>query len=120
MTKGATTIWERWDILRPDDTLNPGGTTSFKHYALGAVADWLHRVVGGVTATGYGKNAFRPRPGGEMTWARTRHETPYGTVSLSWEQTATGLTADIVVPRAAMRPRSCPAAHRSRGGRALT
>ncbi|WP_424921831.1 family 78 glycoside hydrolase catalytic domain [Streptomyces sp. wa1] len=100
VTMGATTIWERWDSLRPDGTLNPGGMTSFNHYALGAVADWLHRVVGGVTAIepGYRKIAFHPRPGGGMTWARTRHETPYGTVSLSWEQTVNGLTASMVVP----------------------
>ncbi|MER7485842.1 family 78 glycoside hydrolase catalytic domain [Streptomyces sp. NPDC126497] len=97
---GATTIWERWDSMRPDGTLNPGGMTSFNHYALGAVADWLHRVVGGITATapGYRSIAFRPRPGGGITWARTRHDTPYGTASLSWELRATGLTARITVP----------------------
>lgn len=100
VTQGATTIWERWDSLRPDGTLNPGGMTSFNHYALGAVADWLHRVVGGITATapGYREIAFRPQPGGGITWASTRHETPYGTASLSWEETATGLTARCTVP----------------------
>lgn len=100
VTMGGTTIWERWDSLRPDGSLNPGGMTSFNHYALGAVADWLHRVVGGITATapGYRKITFRPRPGGGITSARARHETPYGTVSISWEQTAMGLTADVVVP----------------------
>ncbi|MER6347900.1 family 78 glycoside hydrolase catalytic domain [Streptomyces sp. NPDC001595] len=100
VTMGATTIWERWDSMRPDGTLNPGGMTSFNHYALGAVADWLHRVVGGVTATapGYRTLAFRPRPGGGITWARTRHETPYGTAELSWELTADGMTARATVP----------------------
>jgi alpha-L-rhamnosidase len=74
--------------------------TSFNHYALGAVADWLHRVVGGITATapGYRTLSFRPRPGGGITWARTRHETPYGTAALSWELTTTGMTARITVP----------------------
>lgn len=101
VTVGATTVWERWDSLRPDGTLNPGGMTSFNHYALGAVADWLHRVVGGVTATapGYRELDFHPRPGGGITWARTRHASPYGMVSASWESTADGgLTASITVP----------------------
>ncbi|MET4656445.1 alpha-L-rhamnosidase [Streptomyces sp. PvP037] len=100
VTMGATTIWERWDSLRPDGTLNPGGMTSFNHYALGAVADWLHRVVGGISATapGYRRLSFRPRPGGGISWARVRHDTPYGTAALSWELTATGMTADITVP----------------------
>jgi alpha-L-rhamnosidase len=100
VTMGATTIWERWDSLRPDGTLNPGGMTSFNHYALGAVADWLHRVVGGIelTAPGYRTITFRPRPGGGITWAKARHETPYGTAAVSWQLTATGMTAHITVP----------------------
>jgi alpha-L-rhamnosidase len=48
VTMGATTIWERWDSMRPDGTINPGEMTSFNHYALGAVADWLQRSVGGL------------------------------------------------------------------------
>jgi alpha-L-rhamnosidase len=51
VTMGATTIWERWDSIRPDGTINPSGMTSLNHYALGAVASWLHRVVGGIEAT---------------------------------------------------------------------
>ncbi|MFD3454865.1 family 78 glycoside hydrolase catalytic domain [Streptomyces sp. NPDC058691] len=97
---GATTIWERWDSLRPDGTLNPGGMTSFNHYALGAVADWLHRVVGGIAPAepGYRAITYRPRPGGGITWARTRHETPYGTAALSWELTEGRLVATVTVP----------------------
>ncbi|MFJ9024949.1 family 78 glycoside hydrolase catalytic domain [Streptomyces sp. NPDC102259] len=100
ITMGATTIWERWDSLRPDGTLNPGGMTSFNHYALGAVADWMHRVVAGLApaSPGYRTITFRPRPGGGITWARAGHETPYGTAAVSWEQTATGLTVEVTVP----------------------
>ncbi len=100
VTMGATTIWERWDSLRPDGTLNPGGMTSFNHYALGAVADWLHRVVAGLDSAspGYRTLRFRPRPGGGITWAKARHMTPYGTASISWEQTPAGLTAHVVIP----------------------
>ncbi|MFE6804468.1 family 78 glycoside hydrolase catalytic domain [Streptomyces sp. NPDC057681] len=100
VSMGATTIWERWDSLRPDGTLNPGGMTSFNHYALGAVADWLHRTVAGLehTQPGYRTLAFRPRPGAGITWAKARHETPYGTAAISWEQTAGGISAQITVP----------------------
>ena len=48
VTMGATTIWERWDSMLPDGTINPGQMTSFNHYALGAVADWMHRNIGGI------------------------------------------------------------------------
>ena len=52
VTMGATTIWERWDSMLPDGTINPGEMTSFNHYALGAVADWMHRTIGGHRAAG--------------------------------------------------------------------
>ena len=48
VTMGATTMWERWDAVLPDGRVNATGMTSLNHYALGAVADWLHRVVGGL------------------------------------------------------------------------
>ncbi|MBR7831763.1 glycoside hydrolase family 78 protein [Actinospica durhamensis] len=100
VTQGATTIWERWDSMRPDGSLNPGGMTSFNHYALGAVADWLHRVVAGLEATspGYRTIRFRPRPGGRIISAKARHETPYGTAAISWELVADTLNVDVTVP----------------------
>ena len=54
VTMGATTIWERWDSMLPDGSINPGEMTSFNHYAFGAVADWLHRTVAGLAAGGAG------------------------------------------------------------------
>ncbi|MEU6540695.1 glycoside hydrolase family 78 protein [Streptomyces sp. NPDC047000] len=100
VTMDATTVWERWDSMRPDGTLNPGGMTSFNHYALGAVADWLHRVVGGISedAPGYRRILFRPRPGGGITWARTRHETPHGTAELGWNLRSDRLLVEVTVP----------------------
>ena len=34
ISMGATTIWERWDSMLPDGSINPGQMTSFNHYAL--------------------------------------------------------------------------------------
>jgi len=44
---GATSVWERWGSVLPDGSVNPGEVTHFNHDALGAVADWMHRTVGG-------------------------------------------------------------------------
>ena len=62
VTMGATTVWERWDSMLPDGTINPGEMTSFNHYALGAVADWMHRTIGGIAPAepGYPRCASRP------------------------------------------------------------
>ena len=77
---GATTVWERWDSMLPDGTINPGEMTSFNHYALGAVVDWLHRTVAGLAPLepGYARVLVAPQPGGGLTWAKTSLETPHG------------------------------------------
>ncbi|GAA1017496.1 alpha-L-rhamnosidase [Acrocarpospora pleiomorpha] len=100
VTMGATTIWERWDSLLPDGTINPGEMTSFNHYALGAVADWMHRVIAGLAPAepGYRRLTVRPRPGGGLTHARACHDTPYGRAEVSWERTGARLTIEVVVP----------------------
>ncbi len=101
--QGATTIWERWDALQPDGTVNPGTMTSFNHYALGAVADWMHRSIGGLQAAapGYREIRFAPRPGGGITEAIARHESPYGTIAISWTATGDGLDVALMVPTGA-------------------
>ncbi|BDZ65420.1 family 78 glycoside hydrolase catalytic domain [Agromyces mangrovi Wang et al. 2018] len=96
---GGTTIWERWDALRPDGTVNVselmaggsdeesgGGMVSFNHYAAGAVGDWLYRRIAGLEPTSGGYRTFRVRPllGGGLTSARASTRTPYGVASSSW------------------------------------
>ncbi|WP_108249369.1 alpha-L-rhamnosidase [Planctomonas deserti] len=100
VTQGATTVWERWDSLLPDGTVHPGTMTSFNHYALGAVADWLHRVVAGLApaSPGYRAITFRPRPGGDLTRASAAHETPYGRASIEWRLENGELRVDVEVP----------------------
>ena len=65
VTMGATTVWERWDSMLPDGSINPGEMTSFNHYALGSVADWMHQVIGGIApaAPGYRELRIAPVPG---------------------------------------------------------
>ena len=88
VTMGATTVWERWDSMLPDGTMNPGEMTSFNHYALGAVADWLHRRVAGIAPAepGYRRIAVRPVPTSALTHAAARLRTPYGEASVGWRR----------------------------------
>lgn len=101
VTMGATTTWERWDSMLPDGSINPGGMTSFNHYALGAVAAWLQQTVGGLAAAepGYRVIEVAPQPGGGLTHAESVHRTPYGWAASSWEIGEGGrLSLDVVVP----------------------
>lgn len=112
VTMGATTIWERWDSLRPDGSIHPGQMTSFNHYAFGAVADWLHRTIGGLAPAepghrpghrpgyrpGYRRLDIRPLPGGGLTHARARHRTPYGMAACGWKLADGRIEIEVVVP----------------------
>ncbi|HEY4418716.1 MAG TPA: family 78 glycoside hydrolase catalytic domain [Pseudonocardia sp.] len=100
VTMGATTIWERWDSMLPDGSINPGQMTSFNHYALGAVADWLHRVVAGLAPAepGYRRILVRPVPGGGLISAAARHETPYGEAAVAWRRSGGRFLLDVEVP----------------------
>ena len=100
VTMGATTIWERWDSMLPDGSINPGEMTSFNHYALGAVADWMHRTIGSLAPLepGYQRIEIRPRPGGGITHASARHITPYGLAESKWKIENGTFTLEITVP----------------------
>jgi len=100
VTMGATTIWERWDSMRPDGSVNPGGMTSFNHYALGAVADWMHRSLAGLApaAPGYRALKVQPHPTAALTSASARHLTPYGEAEVKWERVDGRLKLNVKVP----------------------
>ncbi|MHA6523755.1 family 78 glycoside hydrolase catalytic domain [Tessaracoccus sp. G1721] len=98
---GATTIWERWDSLLPDGTVNPSGMTSFNHYAFGAVADWLHRVVAGLAAAepGYRRIRVAPQPPRRgLDSASASLATPYGEAAVAWRIVDDRLTLTVTVP----------------------
>ncbi|MEJ3749427.1 family 78 glycoside hydrolase catalytic domain [Actinomycetes bacterium KLBMP 9797] len=120
VTMGATTIWERWDSMLPDGTINPGEMTSFNHYALGAVADWLHRRVAGLApaAPGYRELMVEPLPDPALTSASARHRTPYGDASVAWKRADGVLRVRVEVPvgaTATVRLPGSPDAHVSHG-----
>ncbi|MEU1167602.1 alpha-L-rhamnosidase C-terminal domain-containing protein, partial [Streptomyces sp. NPDC005921] len=101
VTMGATTVWERWDSMLPDGTVNPGSMTSFNHYALGAVADWLYKTVAGIRPAepGYARVLLRPTPGPGLDWARGALDTPHGLVRCGWRRSDGGFVeVDIQVP----------------------
>ncbi|MGK9148164.1 glycoside hydrolase family 78 protein [Plantibacter flavus] len=100
VTKGATTIWERWDSLLEDGSVNPGEMTSFNHYALGAVADWMHRTVAGLApaAPGYREVRIAPRPIAGLDHAQARHLTPYGLASVGWRRDGSTVHVIAEVP----------------------
>ena len=100
VTMGASTVWERWDSMLEDGSINPGQMTSFNHYAFGAVADWLHRSVAGLAPgdAGYRVVRIAPRPLPGFDHASARHETPYGLASVGWRRKGDHVTVEASIP----------------------
>lgn len=97
---GATTIWERWDSMLPDGSINPGGMTSFNHYAFGAVATWLHGTVAGLSslAPGWTRVRIAPRPHPSIGSASATHDSPSGRIEVAWRLEGDALMIDVTVP----------------------
>ena len=97
---GATTVWERWDSMLPDGSINTGSMTSFNHYAYGAVADWIHRTIVGLEPlqAGYRQFSVCPRLGGGLYNASLRSRCPYGIIEVSWTTEADLVVLEVTVP----------------------
>ncbi len=99
---GATTIWERWDGIKPDSTFQTPGMNSFNHYAYGAIGDWIYRVVAGLDTDedmpGYKKIKIKPHIGGKLTHAAATLSTYYGKLHSGWKLEAGKLILEVEVP----------------------
>jgi alpha-L-rhamnosidase len=99
---GATTIWERWDGIKPDSTFQTPGMNSFNHYAYGAIGDWMYRVAAGIdtkeNAPGYKEVVIKPHIGGTFTSMSAELQTLYGAVSSTWNVNDKSISLDVKVP----------------------
>lgn len=100
MTKGATTIWEKWDAILPDGTV---GKHSLNHYAFGAVVDWLFGSVAGIsqedTSTAYDHIVLRPALTRRLSYAKASLESPHGSIRSHWRMDGTQLTWTVSIPQ---------------------
>ncbi len=105
--QGATTIWERWDGYVEGRGFQNPGMNSFNHWALGAVGEWLFRVVGGINPAypgepeclpAYKRFVIYPRPGGGLTWATTEFRSIRGPIRTAWRIENDTLTLEVSIP----------------------
>ncbi len=102
VTKDATTIWERWDGIKPDGSFQDSGMNSFNHYAYGAIGEWMYSVIAGIEIDpkqpGYKHILIQPHPGGGLSMAKASVHSMYGKVASSWELKDGKMTLRVEVP----------------------
>ena len=102
ISKGATTIWEHWDGIKPNGDIWPVSMNSYNHYAYGAVGDWMYGVVAGINtveeAPGFAKVHFSPIPDDRIDWFKAEIQTAYGRVSSRWWHEDGKVHYEIITP----------------------
>jgi alpha-L-rhamnosidase len=100
--QGATTIWERWDGIKPDGSFQDASMNSFNHYAYGAIGEWLYRVVAGIeadpTEPGYKRIHIQPQPGGQLTYVSAGFDSMYGRIETKWTLEGDDLHLAVTIP----------------------
>lgn len=90
ISKGATTVWEHWDGIKPDDTMWSTDMNSFNHYAYGAVADWMYGAAAGINSDpdrpGFEHIIFRPVTDRRLDFVKASIDTRRGTVASEWRR----------------------------------
>ena len=90
ISKGATTVWEHWDGIKPDGTMWSTDMNSFNHYAYGAVADWMYGSAAGINSDpdrpGFEHIIFRPVTDRRLDFVKASIDTRRGTVASEWRR----------------------------------
>ncbi|MEY3241591.1 MAG: hypothetical protein RIR11_3030 [Bacteroidota bacterium] len=99
---GATTIWERWDGIKPDSTFQNKGMNSFNHYAYGAIGEWMYRNITGINPVadipGYKSIKIAPKPSELMAFAKASLLGPLGGIRSEWIVKGDSIYCTIVIP----------------------
>jgi alpha-L-rhamnosidase len=102
VTKGATTIWERWDGIKRNGSFQDEGMNSFNHYAYGAVGKWIYGFIAGMDIDpdkpGFKNIIMNPNAPKELKFAKTNYHSIFGDIFTSWETKNDSFIFDVQVP----------------------
>jgi len=84
---GATTVWERWNSILPDGSMNPEGMNSLNHYSLGAIMEWAYKFVLGINKQekGYQIVTLAPKFDYRLKQISGYYTSSYGKLNISYK-----------------------------------
>jgi alpha-L-rhamnosidase len=100
---GATTIWERWNSLLADGTINGTDMNSFNHYSYGAIVEWMYRNMAGIRPLeeepGFKKAVIAPQPYYRISTVDAVYRSAAGVYESHWEIRENGMFwMKVVIP----------------------
>jgi len=105
VTRGATTMWERWDSCTQENGFGNVEMNSFNHYAYGAVGEWFFKTVCGIVPcveseklAGFKRFILAPEPGKCLDHAEATYHSFYGIIKSAWKRGDGRFTWKFTVP----------------------
>jgi len=97
---GATTMWERWNSVNADGTVNTASMNSLNHANFGTCAEWFYRGILGIDLLepGFKKILIAPQIGGSLTAAQGHYDSIQGRIASSWQFTNKLVTLNVTIP----------------------
>lgn len=97
---GATTIWERWNSVMPDGTINPEGMNSLNHYSYGSVIGWMYSDICGIRPLepGFRRAVIEPHPDRRLGFVECELDTAVGKYKVNWKYENEKLKIFIEIP----------------------
>jgi len=96
ISKGATTIWERWEYL------TGSGMNSHNHPMHGSIDTWFYKYLAGIRVNpekpGWQSLSIKPYMLGDLSSVEASVNTIRGFVSSKWKRTETAFTLDVKIP----------------------
>ena len=98
--RGATTVWERWNGIRPDGSFSDPSMNSFNHYAYGSVGAFLYRGIAGIAPLepGFARIALTPRLSKGLPHFAASFESPHGLIRCGYTAKGEEATIEVTVP----------------------
>jgi alpha-L-rhamnosidase len=98
ISKGGTSMWERWD----QDTRDPGMNGESQLILAGNLGAWFYQTLGGINCDSecpaFKHIILRPRPVGDLKWVKTSFKSPHGTIRSDWNIEGETFHWQITVP----------------------
>ena len=100
VSKGATTVWEHWDGIKPDGSFWDDDMNSYNHYAYGSVADWVFGAACGIRPLkpGFAQALIAPQPDRRVASLSAVLDTVHGRIRSAWSRTDDGFRYEIETP----------------------
>jgi len=98
LSKGATTIWERWDY----DTRGPGMNSEALLIQAGNLDAWFYQTLAGINydrqQPGFKHIIIQPTLAGDLTWVNAHFDSPFGRIGSNWKKNGNLLTMEVTIP----------------------